>query len=570
MKNKEVAAILYHMAELLELKGENHFKVIAFSKAARALEGMKEDVGAVAARGDLKSIPGVGKAIAAKVAEYLQTGEIGSYNELLSSIPAGLTELLQVPGLGPKTVMLLSEKLGVSDLDGLEEAARRHQIRRLPRMGATSEARILRSLERYRKRSSRIPLGIAQPLVEQMVGYLDGIEGLDHVTPAGSFRRGRETVGDIDILATSSRPADAIASFVKMPLVDDVLVKGPTKASVIVKETIQVDLRIVDHRSYGTILQYFTGSKEHNVKLRGIALQKGYSLSEYSLTRLAGGEEEYFEREDDLYARLGMQYIPPELREDEGEIEAALRGEIPSLVETSDILGDLHVHSSWSDGRGGIVEMAAAAKARGYSYIGLCDHSPSVGIAGGLSPKRLREKIEAVHKANESLDGIVVLAGTEVDIRADGSLDYPDSLLAECDVVVAAIHMAQDQKAREINGRLMRAIGNEHVDIIAHPTGRIIGKRDPYDVDMQAVLEAAAEAGTIMEVNAHPSRLDLSDCWCRAAKGLGVKVAINSDAHSPEGLDVMPFGVLTARRGWLERGDVANALPLEDLMRLFR
>ena len=404
-----------------------------------------------------------------------------------------------------------------------------------------------------------------EDVVEEIVGYLQGIEGLEHITPAGSYRRGKETVGDIDILATPTRPGDVISAFVRMPMVEEVLGKGPTKASIIVKETIQVDLRIVEHRSYGTVLQYFTGSKDHNVKLRQIALGQGYSLSEYSLKRIRDGVDLFFDREEDIYKTLRMQYIPPEMREDTGEIEAAMEGRLPNLIELSDIKGDLHVHSSWSDGRDSIEEMARAARKLGYEYIALSDHSPAIGIAGGLTPEQLDKKIEAISALNDELKGFTVLVGAEVDIRADGELDYSDDLLAKCDVVVASVHMAQQQKERTITGRLITAIENKNVDIIAHPTGRIIGQRDPYEVDMHSVLAAAARAGTAMEINAYPTRLDLNDVWSRTAKDMGVRLAINTDAHQAGQLKVMRYGIRVARRAWLEKKDVLNTFGLREL-----
>jgi DNA polymerase (family 10) len=565
-----VAAVLREMAELMELHAENRFKVVAYGKAAWAIESLKEDIAQVCREGRLESIPGVGKAIAQKVEEYLHKGSIRAHQDLLRDTPAGYSELLKISGLGPKTIFLLHEKLFINNLDDLEKAASEHRIRRLPRMGTTREKNILRAIERYRKRSTRILLSEAEPVVDEVLAGLKGMGGLEHITAAGSYRRGKETVGDIDILATASRPEEVIATFVRLPIVDEVLSRGPTKASVIVWETIQVDLRIVEHKSYGTVLQYFTGSRDHNVRLRQLASSRGYSLSEYSLKRLADDVDLFFEREEGVYAALGLQYPPPELREDRGEIEAALQSSLPRLVEMKDILGDLHVHSNWSDGRASIPEMAQAAKALGYEYIALCDHSPSVGIAGGLSPERLDRKIEAIRAANEILEGITVLAGTEVDIRADGSLDYPDELLARCDVVVASVHMAQQQKERAITGRLISAIENENVDIIGHPTGRIIDQRPPYEVDMPAVLAAASRMGTVLEINAYPARLDLSDVWARAAKEEGVMIAINSDAHEPEQLKVMKYGVNVARRGWLEKKDLLNALPLQDLLKALK
>jgi len=570
VKNREVAGLLYEMAELLELHAENRFKIIAFSKAARAIESLPEDISLVCREKRLQSIPGVGKAIAQKVEEYLKTGRIEAHQELLAKTPPGLVKLLQISGLGPKTVFMLHEKLNITNLEELETAAREHRIRRLPRMGPTRETNILKSIERYKKRSTRILYSTAEPIVNDILAYLRGMGGLEHITVAGSFRRARETVGDIDILATAGRPEEIVAAFVRMPSVEEVLAQGPTKASVIVQETIQVDLRIVEHPSFGTVLQYFTGSKEHNVRLRQIALNRGYSLSEYSLTRLTDSRDLFYDREEDVYQALGLPYIAPELREDRGEIEAALRGTLPRLLEPKDMRGDLHVHSDWSDGRASILEMAHAAQALGYEYIALCDHSPSIGIAGGLDPKKLEQKIEAIAAVNKELElkglGFTVLAGTEVDIKADGRLDYADDLLARCDVVVASVHMGLQQTERAITGRLISAIENENVDIIAHPTGRIIDQREPYEVDMQAVLRAAARTNTVMEINSHPSRLDLNDVNAKAAKEMGVMLCINSDAHDAKQLLNMKYGVNVARRGWLEKKDVLNTSSLKDLL----
>ncbi|MGV8174625.1 MAG: DNA polymerase/3'-5' exonuclease PolX [Methanothrix sp.] len=566
MKNREVADILYQMAELLELQAENRFKIIAYSKAARAIESLPEDISSVCRQRRLESIPGVGRAIAEKVEEYLKTGKMAAHQDLLAKTPPGLAELLQISGLGPKTVFMLHEKLNITSIEDLERAAREHRIRRLPRMGPTRESNIIKSIERYKKRSNRILYSSAQPLVNQIISFLQGLEGLEHITPAGSFRRAKETVGDIDILATASRPEEIVAAFSRMPMVQEVLARGPTKASVIVQDTIQVDLRIVEHQSFGTVLQYFTGSKEHNVRIRQIALSRGYSLSEYSLTRLSDGRDLFFDREEDVYAALGLSYIPPEMREDLGEIEAAMKGMLPNLLELKDIRGDLHIHSDWSDGRASIMEMARAASALGYEYIALCDHSPSVGIAGGLSPEKLEEKIRAIEAANEGLEGMTILSGTEVDIKSDGHLDYPDSLLARCDVVVASLHMGGGQSERSITGRLISAIENENVDIIGHPTGRIIGQREPYDMDLPSVFEAAARTGTALEINSYPGRLDLSDINARAAMKAGVKLAINSDAHDTGQLSTMKYGINVARRAWLERSDVINTKHLKDLL----
>lgn len=566
MKNGEVARLLREMGDLLELQGENGFKVVAYRRAARSVESMKTDLEEVSRGGGLESIPGVGKAIAAKIDEYLKTGKIESRERLFRETPPGMAQLLSISGLGPKTVSMLHQKLGVSTVAELEAAAREHRIRRLPRMGPTSEKNILRSIERWKKRSERIPLGVALPIAEEILGSLQKVAGIENLTLAGSLRRGAETVGDVDILATSSSPEAAIRAFVELPRVEEVLMKGPTKASVIVDETVQVDLRIVDHRSFGTVIQYFTGSKEHNVKLRQVALSKGYSLSEYSLTRLADGEELFFDGEEDLYNHLGMGWIPPEIREDRGEVEAALARRLPRLVEVSDIRGDLHVHTDWSDGLHTMEEMVSTARALGYEYLAFSDHSHGLAIANGLAAERLVEKMELVAGLNDKVEGFSILMGTEVEIRADGRLDYPDEILEGCDVVVASVHSGYNQREREMTNRIISAMESEHVDIIGHPTGRKIGEREAYEVDLERVLEAAARTGTAMEINAHPSRLDLNDRWSRRAKELGVKLAINTDAHSTCGLSAMEYGVKTARRGWLEKGDVLNALGLRELL----
>ncbi len=567
MKNEEVARLLREMGELLELQGESGFKVIAYQRAARSVESMKEDLEEVYRRGELESIPGVGKAIASKISEFLETGKIEAHDRLFRETPPGMAELLQISGLGPKTVSMLHKKLGISSVEELERAAREHQVRRLPRMGPTSEKNILRAIERWKKRSDRIPLGVAQPLAEEILSHLKKVEGIGNLTLAGSLRRGRETVGDIDILATSTEPEAAIRAFVEIPAVEEVLMKGPTKASVIVDETVQVDLRIVEPRSFGTVVQYFTGSKEHNVKMRQVALSKGYSLSEYSLTRVRTGEELFFDREEDLYRHLGMDWVPPEIREDEGEVEAAMAGRLPKLVEVTDIKGDLHVHSDWSDGRHSIEDMVVTAKKLGYEYMAICDHSPGLGIANGLAEDRFNQKMELIRSLNDSVEDFSIMVGTEVDIRADGKLDYPDEILEQCDVVVASVHSAYNQREREMTNRIISAMESEHVDVIGHPTGRKIGEREPYEVNMERVLEAAARTETAMEINAHPSRLDLNDRWSRRAKELGVKLAINTDAHSTCGLMAIEYGVKTARRGWLEKGDVLNALGFADLVK---
>lgn len=564
-KNQDTADLLYHIAELLELKGESTFKIRAYNKAARAVETLDTDIRDIHAAGDLESIPGVGSAIAEKIGEYLKTGNLAYYEELCRDIPDGLSEMLKIPGLGPKTVQLMYSRAGITGIDALEQAARSRRLRRLPGFGETKEKNIIKAIERYRQRSGRIPFGKAHYLMDEIFRYLDRYVKTGTIVPAGSLRRGRDTVGDIDLLAVHDSPGQLISAFVGMPIVGQVLGKGRTKATIVTRDAVQVDMRILEARSYGTSLQYFTGSKDHNVKLRRIALKQGLSLSEYTLEDVESGQKIYCETEEEVYQRLGLPYIPPELREDTGEIEAALNGTLPHLITLEDIRGDLHVHSDWSDGSDSLETLASAAGKRGYGYLAITDHSRSLGIAGGLAVDRLQEQIHEIRHLNEQLENVTLLSGTEVDIRADGTIDLPDSILARCDVVVAAVHSAHQQDERTMTKRIVRAMENPNVDILAHPSGRLIGERDPYQVNMTAVLEAAERTGTALEINAHPSRLDLADVYVRKARELGVRIAIGTDAHSGSGLDLMQFGVMVARRGWLEKGDVVNAQETDTL-----
>ncbi len=565
MRNSEVAGLLFNISELLEITGENPFKIRAYAKAARAIEGMSEDIEKVAGEKKLKEIPGVGEAIATKLEEYLATGKLQYYEELKNQVPAGLHELLKIPGIGPKTLKFLHEKLGIKSVEELEKAAKGHRLRRLPHFGETKEENILRSIERYRQRSARIPLGIALPLAREIVELLVKSGSIEKIEPAGSLRRRKETVGDIDILATSIDPQAAIEAFVHLPVVKDILGKGSTKATVVTKEAIQVDLRIMESRSFGTSLQYFTGSKEHNIKLRDLARQKGLKLSEYDLEEVSTGKKLYCETDDEVYRTLGLLPIPPEMREDTGEIEAALLGKLPGLVELSDIKGDFHVHTDWSEGRNTLTEMVKAAQSLGYQYIAITDHSKAIGITNGLSEERLQKQIEEIGKLNDKLEDFHVFSGIEVDIKADANLDFSNSALKQCDVVVAALHTGQTQSRRDITGRLITAMENENVDIIAHPTGRIIGEREGYDVDIDALLDTAAGTNTVLEINAYPTRLDLSDVNARKAKNKGVKLSLGTDAHNTGHLRLIEFGVNVARRGWLEKGDLINTRAARDV-----
>ncbi len=565
MRNNEIAGLLYNISELLEIRGENPFKIRAYVKAARAIEGMSEDIEKVAMENRLEEIPGVGEAIATKLEEYLATGKLEYYEELKKQVPSGLHELLRIPGIGPKTLKFLHEELGIKSIEELEKAAKAHRLRRLSHFGETKEENILKAIERYRQRSTRIPLGTALPLAREIVEGLKKSGFIQKIEPAGSLRRRKETVGDIDILATSKHAAAAINAFVRLPVVKEIIGKGSTKATIVTKDAIQVDLRIMESRSFGTSLQYFTGSKEHNIKLRDLARQKGFKLSEYDLEEVSTGKKRYYESDDDVYRTLGISPIPPEIREDTGEIEAAMDGMLPSLVELGDIKGDFHVHTDWSEGRNTLPEMVEAAKKLGYEYIAITDHSKAIGIAHGLSEERLKKQIKEIDKLNEELDDFHVFTGVEVDIKADASLDFSDNILSLCDVVVASLHTGQNQTRREITGRLITAMENENVDIIAHPTGRIIGEREAYDVDIEALLDAAAGTKTALEINAYPTRLDLNDINSRKAKTIGIKLAIDTDAHNSGHLGNMEFGVNVARRGWLEKDDIVNTRSAKDV-----
>ncbi len=553
-----MAQLLYNISELLEIKGEISFKIRAYAKAARAIEGLTEDIEKLAAEKRLKEIPGVGESIAEKIEEYLAEGRLEFYEELKKQVPRELHELLKIPGIGPKTLQFLHKEIGIKSVEELERAAREHRLRRLSHFGETKEENIIKAIERYRQRSTRIPLGTALPLVKEMVEALLKFEFIENIEPAGSLRRRKETVGDIDILATSKDAEAAIEAFVHLPQVKDVIGKGSTKATIVTRDAIQADLRIVEKKSFGTSLQYFTGSKEHNIKMRDIARQQGLKLSEYDLEEVSTGKKLYCKTDDEVYRRLGLSPIPPEIREDAGEIEAALEGKLPTLVEPKDIKGDFHVHTNWSEGQNTLLEMAEAAKALGYEYIAITDHSKAVGLTRGMNEERMLQQIEEIDKLNDKLSDFHVFSGVEVDIRADATLDFSDKILEQLDVVVAALHTAQRQTRREITGRLITAMESENVDIIAHPTGRIIGEREAYDVDIEAVLDAAASTNTALEINAYPSRLDLSDVNVRKAKNKGIKLAIGTDAHNTGHLGLMEFGVNVARRGWLEKEDVVN------------
>ncbi len=569
MNNAAIAQVFQDMADLLELKGDNPFKIRAYQKAARTIETLPEELDQVMQEGRLREIPGVGEAISSKITELLTSGKLEAYEKLRAEFPEGIINLMTIPGVGPKTALRLSRELGISNVDELEKAILEGQVASLYRLGEKTADNILHHIQTMRRKDRRIPLGDALPLAEEIVAALEKQTGVRNLTPAGSLRRFKETIGDIDIMGSADDPESVIKGFVRLPMVQEVLAQGPTKASVIVKSGLQVDLRMVEHDSYGSLLQHFTGSKEHNVALRERAVRQGLSLSEYGITVAKTGEIEKFTTEEAFYRRLGLQYIPPELREAHNEIELAEKRELPELIEVSDIKGDFHVHTGWSDGHDTIETMANAARARGYKYMAITDHSAGRGIAHGLNEERLRQQMAGIKDLNRKLKGIRLFTGIEVDIRADGVLDYPDELLGEIDVVVAAVHSAMGQDKEKMTKRLIRALENPHIDILAHPTCRLIGERDPIEVDLEDIFKAAVRTNTALEINAMPARLDLKDIHVLRAKELGVKLVICTDSHRAEHFELIRFGVGVARRGWCEAGHILNTKSLSEVEAFF-
>ena len=570
VKNARVAEFLENIADMLEIKGESTFRIRAYRDAARAIESLEEDIEDIEKRGALTDIPGVGESIAAKVTEYIETGGSTYYEELKKQVKPGLAELLEVPGIGPKKARLFFEQFGIDSVDKLERAAKRHRLSTIPKIGGKTESNIVAAIERMRARSERTPLGMALPAALEFLEMVQRFREVERADLAGSLGRMRDTIGDLDLLAASDHPKDVIDRFVELPDAKSVLGHGPTKGTIVTEDNLQVDLRVVKPDEYGAALQYFTGSKAHNIKLRTLAEAKGLKLNEYGVFRVSDDKRIAGETEESVYETVGLEWIPPEIREDRGEIEAAREGRLPDLIQLSDLKGDLHVHTDWSDGADPPEEMVRAAKARGYEYVVLSDHSVSMGFVHGLTPERIKEQRVLIDELNRRYRGIRVLHGIEVNIRADGSLDYDDEILERFDVVTASVHSGMGMAGDRMTARIIKAISNPHVDILGHPTGRIIGRRDPYEVDMDAVLTAAARTGTAMEVNSQPDRLDLKDTDARRAREHGVMLAIDSDAHSAGQLGIINYGIATARRGWIRPKDVLNALPEEELLRWLR
>jgi DNA polymerase (family 10) len=564
MKNSEIVKVLEDISGLLELKGENVFKARAYQKAARSIEFLSEDVEKLVKENRLREVPGIGEAIEKKLTELVQTGRLEYYEKLRAEFPEGIGTFLDIPGIGPHTALLLARDLGLTTVDELERAIGDGRVAALPRMGEKTAQNIVHQIQAYRKKKSeqRILLGTALPIAESIIASLNKVRGLKNLTPAGSLRRFRETIGDIDLIGTADDAEEVIRAFTKLPQVKEVLEKGSTKASAIMLESLQVDLRLVDHDSFASALQHSTGSKQHNVDLRTRAERLGLSLSEYGITDVQTGKLEKFKTEEAFYKRQGLQYIPPEIREGTHEIELAEKDALPRLIELSDIQGDLHVHTDASDGEESLESMVAAAVEKGYQYLAVTDHSVGLGIARGLDSERLRRQIQEIKAANLKFSGIRIFTGAEVDIRTDGTLDIPDELLAELDIVLASVHSGMGQNEELITRRIIKAIENPHVDVIAHPTGRLLGERDPVAINLEAVFKAAAKHHTALEINAMPTRLDLKDTHISQAREMGVKLIISTDAHQARHLDYMRFGVGTARRGWCQSPDILNTLSL--------
>lgn len=560
--------MLDDIADMLELAGENVFRAVSFRAAARSIRDLREPIEAYHARGALAEIERVGASGAQIISEFIETGTSKRYEELVARTPPGLLDLLRVPGVGPATARTIYEHLRITTIDELEEAARAGRLRTLPKIQAKTEENILRSIERLKQRSGRSLLHQALADARRLVAHLRERTGVERVAWAGSLRRMRETIGDIDILAATEDGAAVAEAFLAAPDIVTVLAHGDTKCSVLLRRGIQVDLRIVPPASWGAALLYFTGSKEHNVHLRGVALKKKLTLNEYGLYRL--GEEKAkpvaSATEEDIYAALGMQLVPPELREDHGEIEAALEHRLPRLVTREEVKGDLHCHSNWTDGRDTLESMCRRAKELGYAYVALTDHSVSLGMAKGMTVDRIKQRNLEIERIDQALRPFRVFSGCEVNIRADGALDYGDDVLALFDVITASIHTAFSQPKDVMTTRIIGAMRHPLVDAISHPTGRLLERRDEYEVDIDALIDTAAQTGCRLEVNGGPERLDLSDTYVRRAIERGAPLVINSDAHAIEELDQIEYGVATARRGWAGPEHVENTKPLDAML----
>jgi DNA polymerase (family 10) len=569
MKNAEVAAILDEIGDILEIQGENRYRVLGYRRGAESIRMLTRDLNEVWRAGELDEIPGVGEALSKKIDELLRTGHLQYLEKLHQQVPSGVVSLVQIPDVGPAKARAMWEQLGITSIADAEEAARAGRLRELPGFGAKTEAKILANIQvlHRRQQSARAPIGDALPLARALLAGLQAAApGILRAEVAGSLRRWRETIGDLDLVVAAADAEPVMAAFRGLPQVSDILLSGPTKTSVRLSNGPQADLRVVDPARWGTALQYFTGSQAHNVELRELALRQGWSVNEYELSSIQSDEVILCADEECVYGALGLPWIPPELREGKGEIAAAQEKRLPRLISLPDIRGELHAHSTYSDGKNTLAQMAQAALARGYRYFAFTDHSQSLSVTGGMSPETWYAQRAELARVRAEFPELTILQGAEVEVRADGSLDYSDELLAEMDIVIAAVHVSHRQPREQITQRALNALRNPHVDVLAHPSGRLLGRREPSELDLDRVIQVAAETGTILEINANPLRLDLDDIHARRAAELGVPLVINTDAHSPADMDYLEYGVEVARRAWATPGQVANAWEPERLL----
>ncbi|MFK7802975.1 MAG: DNA polymerase/3'-5' exonuclease PolX [Anaerolineae bacterium] len=568
MKNVDIAVKFNQVSDLLQIRGDNIHRVLSYRRAAESITDLAQDVSHLAQNNELTSIPGIGKTLKEKINEILSTGRLEFLDRLTEEIPLSILDLLKIEGMGAKRVKLVYDKLGITNLEALEKAALDGTLADLPGLGKKSAEKVIKGIQALRSfGDNRVRLGVALPAAEEILAELKKLPCVIKAAIGGSVRRRKETIGDIDLLVATDDPEKVMEVFTTLDLVNEVVAKGPTKSRIVIQKGLGVDLRVLPAENWGTLISYFTGSQAHNVRLRELAKSQGLSLNEYDFSKTDSDEKILCPTEEEVYKVLDMPWIPPELREDRGEIEAAKSGDLPNLITLNDIRGDLHMHTTWSDGNHTILEMAQAAIALGRQYICITDHSYSLGIANGLDAERLLKQREAVLEARETLgDQITIWHGTEMEIRGDGTLDFSDDVLESLDFVIAALHTGLSQPRQQVTERMLNAIENPHVDMIAHPTGRLIGRRVGADLDMEAIIEAASRTHTILEVNANPARLDLKDTFVKMALDNNVKVAINTDAHHADQLDLMPFGVATGRRGWATPENVVNSWNIDHLL----
>jgi DNA polymerase (family 10) len=577
MENKAIAGVLYETADLLEIDGQDSFRIRSYRNAAEAVEAFPQQIADVIAEPKkVLAIAGIGKGMLLNLQELLQEGKLSLHAELLKKYHPSMLDLLKIQGLGPKTIALIWSAYQISDPEGVEKLAQEGKIRILPRMGEKHEQKLLKAIQDYRRIAGRFLLDKAEAQADKIIEHLRDYTGVEKITPAGSLRRGRETVGDLDILITGQVCCDdearqkLIAHIIKLPGLMEIIASGENKVSFRMRGGMQVDVRLLSPDSFGAAMQYFTGSKAHNVALRQRALKMGYTLSEYSLAQVDTEQVVAGRTEEEIYAKLKLDYIPPELRENLGEIDAAEKHTLPALISEADLQGDVHMHTVETDGRNTIEEMAEAARARGYRYMAITDHSKNLAFANGLDDQRAVEHIERIHAANDRIGGIRIFAGIEVDILADGTLDLSDSVLEQMDLVIASVHSHFNQSSQEMTDRLLKAVDNPNTSFLGHPTGRLLLRRDAYQFDVDAILKAAAQRKVAMELNAYPDRLDLCDRHLRLAKQYGVKIVINTDSHHSSHLDKIRYGVLQARRAWLTKDDVLNTMPAQEFSKAMK